>query len=167
MREKILAFIEKNSRIDLKELAIVVGVDVAAVMNELEAMEQEHIICGYHTMINWEKTGVEKVTAMIEVRVTPQRGMGFDKVAERIYNYPEVESVYLISGGFDFMVILEGKTLREVSQFVSDKLSPLDSILSTKTNFILKKYKDHGTVMAEPAKDERMKITPGETHYRK
>ena len=160
MREKILAFIEKNSRIDLKELAIVVGVDVAAGMNELEAMEQEHIICGYHTMINWEKTGVEKVTAMIEVRVTPQRGMGFDKVAERIYNYPEVESVYLISGGFDFMVILEGKTLREVSQFVSDKLSPLDSILSTKTNFILKKYKDHGTVMAEPAKDERMKITP-------
>ena len=160
MREKILAFIEKNSRIDLKELAIVVGVDVAAVMNELEAMEQEHIICGYHTMINWEKTGVEKVTAMIEVRVTPQRGMGFDKVAERIYNYPEVESVYLISGGFDFMVILEGKTLREVSQFVSDKLSPLYSILSTKTNFILKKYKDHGTVMAEPAKDERMKITP-------
>ena len=153
MREKILAFIEKNSRIDLKELAIVVGVDVAAVMNELEAMEQEHIICGYHTMINWEKTGVEKVTAMIEVRVTPQRGMGFDKVAERIYNYPEVESVYLISGGFDFMVILEGKTLREVSQFVSDKLSPLDSILSTKTNFILKKYKDHGTVMAEPAKE--------------
>ena len=160
MREKILAFIEKNSRIDLKELAIVVGVDVAAVMNELEAMEQEHIICGYHTMINWEKTGVEKGTAMIEVRVTPQRGMGFDKVADRIYNYPEVESVYLISGGFDFMVILEGKTLREVSQFVSDKLSPLDSILSTKTNFILKKYKDHGTVMAEPAKDERMKITP-------
>ena len=160
MREKILAFIEKNSRIDLKELAIVVGVDVAAFINELEAMEQEHIICGYHTMINWEKTGVEKVTAMIEVRVTPQRGMGFDKVAERIYNYPEVESVYLISGGFDFMVILEGKTLREVSQFVSDKLSPLDSILSTKTNFILKKYKDHGTVMAEPAKDERMKITP-------
>ena len=133
---------------------------VAAVIKELEAMEDEHIICGYHTLINWEKTGIEKVTAMIEVRVTPQRGMGFDKVAERIYNYPEVESVYLISGGFDFMVILEGKTLREVSSFVSDKLSPLESVLSTKTNFILKKYKDHGTIMAEPAKDERMKITP-------
>lgn len=160
MREKILAFIEKNSRIDLKELAIVLGVDVATVMNELEAMEAEHVICGYHTLINWDKTGIEKVTAMIEVRVTPQRGMGFDKVAERIYNYPEVESVYLISGGFDFMVILEGKTLREVSQFVSEKLSPLDSVLSTKTNFILKKYKDHGTVMAEPGRDERMKITP-------
>ncbi len=160
MREKILTFIEKNSRIDLKDLAIVLGVDVAAVIKELEAMEDEHIICGYHTLINWEKTGIEKVTAMIEVRVTPQRGMGFDKVAERIYNYPEVESVYLISGGFDFMVILEGKTLREVSSFVSDKLSPLESVLSTKTNFILKKYKDHGTIMAEPAKDERMKITP-------
>ena len=160
MREKILAFIEKNSRIDLKELAIVLGVDVATVMNELEAMEAEHVICGYHTLINWDKTGIEKVTAMIEVRVTPQRGMGFDKVAERIYNYPEVESVYLISGGFDFMVILEGKTLREVSQFVSEKLSPLDSVLSTKTNFILKKYKDHGTVVAEPGRDERMKITP-------
>ena len=160
MREKILAFIEKNSRIDLKELAIVLGVTESAVVNELEAMEEEHIICGYHTLINWEKTGIEKVTAMIEVRVTPQRGMGFDKVAERIYNYPDVESVYLISGGFDFMVILEGKTLREVSQFVSEKLSPLDSILSTKTNFILKKYKDHGTIMSEPVKDERMKITP-------
>ncbi len=160
MREKMLTFIEKNSRIDLKELAIVLGVDVATVMNELEAMEAEHVICGYHTLINWDKTGIEKVTAMIEVRVTPQRGMGFDKVAERIYNYPEVESGYLISGGFDFMVILEGKTLREVSQFVSEKLSPLDSVLSTKTNFILKKYKDHGTVMAEPGRDERMKITP-------
>lgn len=160
MREKILTFIEKNSRIDVKELAIMLGTDEASVAEELLAMEAEHIICGYHTLVNWEKTGIEKVTAMIEVRVTPQRGMGFDKVAERIYNYPEVESVYLISGGFDFMVILEGKTLREVSQFVSEKLSPLESVLSTKTNFILKKYKDHGTVMAEPAKDERMKITP-------
>ena len=149
MREKILTFIEKNSRIDLKELAIMLGVEEAVVMNELEQMEAEHIICGYHTIIDWDKVGMEKVTAMIEVRVTPQRGMGFDKVAERIYNYPEVNSVYLISGGFDFMVTLEGKSLREVSQFVSEKLSTLDAILSTKTNFILKKYKDHGTMIAE------------------
>lgn len=160
MREKILTFIEKNSRVDLKELAIILGVDELAVANELQKMEEEHVICGYHTLINWDKTGIEKVTALIEVRVTPQRGMGFDKVAERIYNYPEVDSIYLISGGFDFMVTIEGKTLREVSQFVSEKLSPLESVLSTKTNFILKKYKDHGTVMTEPAKDERMKITP-------
>ena len=159
MREKILAFIEKNSRIDLKELAIMLGVTAEAVVSELEALEAEHIICGYHTLINWEKTGIEKVTAMIEVRVAPQRGMGFDKVAERIYNYPEVESVYLISGGFDFMVILEGKTLREVAQFVSDKLSTLEAVLSTKTNFILKKYKDHGTVIKESKKDERMLVT--------
>lgn len=160
MREKILTFIEKNSRIDLKELAIVVGVDEVTVMNELEKMEEERIICGYHTIIDWDKVGTEKVTAMIEVRVTPQRGMGFDKVAERIYNYPEVNSVYLISGGFDFMVTIEGKTLREVSQFVSEKLSVLDSVLSTKTNFILKKYKDHGTVIAEQTKDERIQMIP-------
>ena len=160
MREKILTFIEKNSRIDLKELAIVLGVDEVTVANELEAMEAENIICGYHTLIDWDKTGIEKVTALIEVRVTPQRGMGFDKVAERIYNYPEVNSVYLISGSFDFMVTIEGRTLREVSQFVSDKLSPLESVLSTKTNFILKKYKDHGTVMAEQKKDERELMTP-------
>ena len=140
MREKILTFIEKNSRIDLNELAIMLGVEEAAVVNELEKMEKERIICGYHTLIDWDKAGIEKVTAMIDVRVTPQRGMGFDKIAERIYNYPEVNSVYLISGGFDLMVTLEGSTLREVSQFVTDKLSTLDLVLSTKTNFILKKY---------------------------
>ena len=155
MREKILNYIETNSRIDIHDLAIMMGTDETTIMNELEEMEQTPVICGYHTLINWEKAGIEKVTAMIEVRVTPQRGMGFDKVAERIYNYPEVNSVYLISGGFDFMVTLEGRTLREVSEFVSDKLSPLDSVLSTKTNFILKKYKDHGTIMAEQRKDER------------
>ena len=160
MREKILSYIEKNSRVDLADLAVMLDMDETVIMNELEAMEHEGIICGYHTLINWDKAGVEKVTALIEVRVTPQRGMGFDKVAERIYNYPEVNSVYLISGGFDFMVTLEGKSLREVSQFVSEKLSTLDAILSTKTNFILKKYKDHGTIIAEQKKDERIQMTP-------
>lgn len=155
MREQILNLIEKNSRIDVAELALRVGVDEAAILNELEAMEQERVICGYHTLIDWDKVGVEKATALIEVRVTPQRGMGFDKVAERIYNYPEVSSIYLISGGFDFMVIIEGKTLREVAQFVSEKLAPMDTVLSTKTNFILKKYKDYGTILAKPGKDER------------
>lgn len=159
MREKILTFIEKNSRVDLKELAIVLGVDEATVANEMAAMEEEHIICGYHTLIDWEKTNIEKVNALIEVRVTPQRGRGFDSVAERIYNYPEVNAVYLISGGYDLLVTLEGKTLREVAQFVSDKLSTLDPVLSTKTNFILKKYKDHGTIIAEPEEDERMLVT--------
>jgi DNA-binding Lrp family transcriptional regulator len=160
MREKILTFIEKNSRVDLHDLAVLLGVDEQTVINELAAMEAEHVICGYHTLIDWDKTDVEKVTALIEVRVTPQRDMGFDKVAERIYNYPEVNSVYLISGGFDLMVTLEGKTLRDISTFVTDKLSTLDSVLSTKTNFILKKYKDHGTVMAAPHKDERIMMIP-------
>ena len=160
MREKILTFIEKNSRIDLKELAIILGVDENVVLNELQAMEEEHVICGYHTLIDWDKVGVDKVMAMIEVRVTPQRGLGFDKVAERIYNYPEVNAVYLISGGFDFMVTIEGKTLKDVAQFVSEKLSTLDTVLSTKTNFILKKYKDHGTILAERPKDERIQMTP-------
>ena len=111
-------------------------------------------------MIDWEKTSNEKVTALIEVRVTPQRGQGFDKIAERIYRYPEVRSVYLISGGYDLMVILEGKSLKEISAFVSDKLSTLDTVLSTATHFILRKYKDHGTVMARKKEDEREMITP-------
>ena len=160
MKEKILNYVEKNSRINLHELAVILGEDETAVMNTLEELEQEHVICGYHTLINWDKAGIDKVTAMIEVRVTPQRGMGFDKVARRIYNYPEVNSVYLISGGFDFMVIIEGRTLREVAEFVSQKLSALDSVLSTKTNFILKKYKDHGTIMADaPKEDERVGVS--------
>lgn len=111
-------------------------------------------------MINWDNTGDEKVIALIEVKVTPQRGMGFDKIAERIYQYSEVTSVYLMSGAFDFTVIIEGKTMREVAQFVSEKLSPMDSVLSTATHFVLKKYKDHGTVMCGKAEDERMMITP-------
>ena len=159
MREQILLMLEKNSRIDLKDLAIMLGVDEVAVANEVAQMEKENIICGYHTMINWENTSQEKVIALIEVKVTPQRGMGFDKLAERIYLYDEVETVYLMSGGYDFTVILNGKTLREVSQFVSDKLSTLDSVLSTSTHFVLKKYKEHGTVLAQKSKDERMLMT--------
>lgn len=158
MREKILNYIEKNARIDLHELSVILGEDEASIMNALEEMQEERIICGYHTLINWERTGIEKVNALIEVRVTPQRGMGFDKVAQYIYNYPEVNAVYLISGNFDFMVTLEGKTLREVSEFVTQKLSTIDSVMSTRTNFILKKYKDHGTIMVERIKDERERV---------
>ena len=110
MREELLAIIEKNSRIDLKELAVILGVEEIDVVNEIAALEAEGVICGYHTLINWEKTDIEKVSALIEVRVTPQRGQGFDSIAERIYKYPEVRSVYLMSGAYDLMVILEGKT---------------------------------------------------------
>ena len=160
MREQILSIIEKNSRIDLHELAVILGMEEADVVNEMTQMEKEGIICGYHTLIDWEKTSVEKVTALIEVRVTPQRGQGFDNIAERIYKYPEVNSVYLISGGYDLLVTLEGKSLKQISGFVSDKLSTLDSVLSTATHFILKKYKDHGTILTKKYEDTREKVTP-------
>ena len=160
LRKQILSYLEKNSKMDPKEIAILLGTEPDVVENEIRKMEEEKIICGYHTMIDWDKTSSEMVTALIEVRVTPQRGQGFDSIAERIYKYPEVRSVYLISGGFDLMVILEGKTLKEVSQFVTDKLSTLDSVLSTATHFILKKYKDHGTIFDQKIKDERMLVTP-------
>ena len=160
MREKLLSAIEKNSRIGLSDLALILGKDEIEVANELTKLEQEGIICGYHTLINWEKTDIEKVTALIEVKVTPQRGQGFDRIASRIYNYPEVRDVYLISGGFDLLVTLEEKSLKEIAQFVSEKLSTLDSILSTATHFILKKYKDHGTVVDEKIEDEREVVSP-------
>lgn len=159
MREKILSVIEKNSRIDIKDLAILLGVTEAEVANEIAEMEKEKIICGYHTLINWDNTSDEKVTALIEVKVTPQRGLGFDKIAERMYNYPEVRAVYLMSGGFDFTVIIEEKSMKEVAQFVTEKLAPLEAVRGTATHFILKKYKDHGTVLTGNIKDERMLMT--------
>lgn len=160
MRESILAILETNSRIDIADLAAMLGVDETDVANEMAEMEKEHIICGYHTLINWDKTSAEKVTALIEVKVTPQRGNGFDAIAERIYNYSEVHALYLMSGGFDFTVIIEGRTMKEVALFVADKLSPLDSVLSTSTHFVLKKYKDHGTVLDVLGDDERMLVSP-------
>ena len=160
MREELLSIIEKNSRIDLKELAIRLGKEEIDIVNELQALEEEGVICGYHTLINWEKTSLEKVTALIEVKVTPQRGQGFDRIASRIYKYPEVRDVYLISGGFDLLVTLEEKSLKDIARFVSEKLSTLDSVLSTGTHFILKKYKDHGTIIDEQVKDEREVISP-------
>ena len=160
MREKILSVIEKNSRIDIEELAILLGEDETAIANEIADMGKEGVICGYHTLINWDKTNNEKVNALIEVRVTPQKGMGFDNIAERIYQFSEVNAVYLMSGSFDFTVFIEGRTMRDVAQFVSDKLAPMDSVLSTATHFVLKKYKDHGTILSAKKKDERQLITP-------
>ncbi|SFU52297.1 DNA-binding transcriptional regulator, Lrp family [Butyrivibrio sp. M55] len=160
IREEILTIIEKNSRIDVKELSVLIGSEEITVANELKALEDEGVICGYHTMVDWSKTSIDKVNALIEVKVTPQRGLGFDSIAERIYKYPEVKSVYLMSGGFDLMVILEGKTLQEVAGFVNNKLATLDTVLSTATHFILKKYKDHGTILTRKYEDTREKITP-------
>ena len=158
MREEILRLIENKSRIDLKEAAILLGMEEAEVANAIAEMEKENIICGYYTLIDWDKTNEDRVTALIEVRVTPQRGTGFDEIAEGIMRYDEVKAVYLMSGGFDFTVIIEEKTMKEISQFVTSKLSTLDSILSTSTNFVLKKYKDYGTILAET--EERILVTP-------
>ncbi len=159
MRTKILNLIEKDSKLEVKDIAAMLGVDEAAVAGEIAAMQADNIICGYHTMINWDETDEERVTALIEVKVTPGRGDGFDKVAERIYNFEEVTSLYLMSGGFDITVIIEGKTLKEVARFVSSKLAPMESVISTSTHFVLKKYKEHGTKLVTEKKSERLVVT--------
>lgn len=159
MRKQILKYIEKQSKVNLGQLAVMLGTDEVTIANEIAAMEKEKIICGYHTLIDWDKVGTDSVTALIEVRVTPQSNQGFDKIAECIYNYPEVHAVYLISGGYDLLITLEGKTLKEVAQFVSEKLAPIEPVISTATHFILKKYKDHGTVLAKQYEPERLPVT--------
>ena len=161
MRKEILNAIEHDSRIDLNDLASMLGTSLENVKGEIAKMENEQVICGYHTLINWDKVSDEKVTALIEVKVTPQRGYGFDKIAERIYNFEEVNAVYLISGSYDFTVLIEGKSMKEVSKFVFEKLSTVESVIGTATHFVLKKYKDHGTVLDNPKKkDERLVIMP-------
>ncbi len=161
MREQILDFLEKDSRYSAKDLAVMLGVSEETVAAEVKKMEDEQIICNYGTLINWDKTDKEFVTALIEVRVTPQRDLGFDKIAERIYRFDEVKAVYLMSGGFDLTVIVEGKNIKEIAHFISDKLSALESILSTATHFVLKKYKEHGIIFEdEKRKDERMVVSP-------
>lgn len=160
LRKEILRNLETNSRINIAELAVLLDVEKAAVANEVARMEREKIICGYHTLIDWEKAGEELVNALIEVRVTPQRERGFDKTAERICNYPEVSAVYLISGNYDLLVTIEGKTLGSISKFVSEKLASIDEVVNTETYFILKKYKDHGSIMFQKERSERIPVMP-------
>ncbi len=153
--EEILEILEKNSRATVEEIAVMLNRSVEEVRAAIKKYEGDGVILGYTSMINWEKTSKESVIALIEVKVTPQRGQGFDKVAERIYKFPEVKACYLMSGGFDLTVIVEGKTMKEVALFVAEKLSPLDSVLSTATHFVLKKYKDKGVIFEEDYKDDR------------
>ena len=160
MREQILKAIDKDSKLTNRDISKMLGIDETAVASEIKAMEEEGIICGYPTLINWDKTESEKVTALIELKVTPQRGQGFDRIAERIYQFEEVKSVYLMSGGFDLTVIIEGKTLKEVANFVSSKLAPMEYVISTATHFVLKKYKEHGMPIYIQKEDERQLITP-------
>lgn len=159
LADKILTILEKNARLSAKELASLIGEKEEAVAAEISALEDDGVICGYHTMVNWDKTDNERADAFIEVKVAPQRGVGFEQIAERIWQYPEVTSIYLISGNFDFAVFIQGKSMREVAMFVSEKLSTIDGVLSTSTQFILKKYKDDGMVLEAPKKDERIEMS--------
>lgn len=154
--EEILEVLEKNSRYTDQEIAVMTGKTVEEVREAIRDYEERSIIAGYTTLINWENTGRETVTALIEVQITPQRGVGFDKVAERIYKFPQVKACYLMSsGGFDLTVIVEEKTMKEVAMFVSDKLSIQEYVTGTATHFVLKKYKDHGTIFREKKTDDR------------
>lgn len=153
--DEILEILEKNGRASEQEIARMLGKSVEEVRTAIKKLEEDNIIVGYNTLINWEKSDTETVTALIELKVTPQREQGFDKVAERIYRYPQVNACYLMSGGFDLTVIIEGKSMKEVALFVAEKLAPLEGVLSTATHFVLKKYKDKGVIFEEKSKDDR------------
>ena len=159
MRKELLEILEQDSRISLKDLSVMLGESEEAIAKEMREMEDEKIIAGYHTMINWDKTDDEKVTALIEVKVIPQRDEGFDKIAKRIYEFEEVSSVYLMSGAFDLTVIVEGRTMKEVALFVRQRLAVLDPVTSTATHFVLKRYKYDGIICSKPHKDEREVIS--------
>ena len=150
-----LKLLESDSRLTPEQLAVMCDKDVGEIKEMIGKFEKEGIILGYHTLIDWDKTARESVTALIELKISPQEDRGFDKIAEKIRNYPEVQSVYLMLGGFDLAVFIEGKTLKEVAFFVAQKLAPMNSIQSTATHFVLKKYKDKGVNYGIPETDER------------
>ncbi|WP_097026496.1 Lrp/AsnC family transcriptional regulator [Clostridium peptidivorans] len=156
--EEILEILEKNSKYSEEEIAVMTGKTAQEVREAIRKYEKDNVIVGYTALINWDQTSKDSVIALIEVKVTPQRGEGFDKVAERIYRFPEVKSCYLMSGGFDLTVIVEGKTIKEVALFVSEKLATQEGVLSTATHFILKKYKDKGVIFEEKIRDDREAI---------
>ena len=161
MKKDILEILENDSRKTVEEIALMLGKPEQEVAAAIAEMEADKVICGYSTLINWESVKDDFVTAMIEVKVTPKRDMGFEHIARRIYGFSEVKSVFLMSGGYDILVMIEGKNLRDISTFVSSKLSTLDSVLSTATHFVLKRYKEHGVIFEKNnADDERMIVSP-------
>lgn len=156
----ILAMLQENGKLDAKEIALMLGKKEKEIFATIKEMEEHKIILKYTTLINWEKTGDEYVTALIDVKVLPQRGVGFDVVAERIYRFPEVKNVYLMSGGYDLSLTIEGKTMKEVAFFVAEKLAPLEYVQSTTTHFVLKKYKEKGVIFEDKEEDRRLVISP-------
>lgn len=158
--EEILKILEKNNSISKKDnIAKMLGRTEEEVAELIEKMEKEKIIAGYKTIVNWDKTDREVVMALIELKITPQRGEGFDKVAKRIYKYPQVKSLYLMSGGYDLAVLIEGKSMKDVALFVAQKLAPMEHVLSTVTHFMLKKYKEEGITFEDEEKDTREVMT--------
>lgn len=158
--EEILNILDKEKgNVSRAKIAQMLGMEEKEVSDKIEKMEKENVIVGYKTIVNWDKTDKDVVVALIELRITPQRGEGFDKVAERIYKYPQVKSLYLMSGAYDLAVTIEGKSMKEVALFVAQKLAPMDSIISTATHFVLKKYKEEGIVFEDDEKDTRQVIT--------
>ncbi len=156
---ELLKLLEKNCRVSPDQLGAMLGRETEDVQAEIAQLEKQEVILGYNAMIDWDRTGEELVTAMIEVRVTPQRGDGFERIAERIYQFEEVESLYLMSGAYDFAVTITGRTLKEVASFVSARLSTIEGVTGTATHFILKKYKEKGvTFETQPVQEERMKF---------
>ncbi len=153
--DRILQLLEDDCRLSAEQLAVMCGRTVEDVKSSIAKLEAEGVILGYKALIDWDKTDREYVDAVIELKISPQRDRGFDRFAEKIYNYPEVQSVHLMSGGYDLMLIIEGKTMKEVAYFVSYKLAPLEGVVSTATHFVLKKYKDKGVIYKPSEKDER------------
>ncbi len=160
LRTKILELLERDARISPAEVAVMVGENQEAVSDEITRMEKEGIILAYKTIVNPERAMEDKVACLIEVSVQPEKGFGFDKIAERIYRFPEVQSVFLVSGGYDLLVMIEGQTMRDIADFVIDKLSTLPNVRSTASHFLLKKYKELGTILVEHEKRDRIPVSP-------
>jgi DNA-binding Lrp family transcriptional regulator len=160
LKRSILDVLVADARTPVTTLATLLGVEEADVKQALKEMEDDHVIIKYAPVVNWSKVDEDKVTALIEVQISPEKGRGFDGIAERIYRYPEVKSVYLMSGAYDLLVEIEGRTLKEVAQFVSQRLSTVEAVLSTKTYFILKKYKQDGIIFDDQEGDHRMLVSP-------
>ena len=156
---ELLRLLENDARLSPEMLALMLEKEVGDIKTMIEDYEKSGVIVGYHTLIDWDKTDRESVSAMIELKITPQRDRGYDHVAQKIYNYPEVESLYLMSGGFDLAVFIRGKTMREVAFFVAEKLATIDDVVSTATHFVLRKYKDNDVIYGSVPVDERGNIT--------
>jgi len=153
--KSILQLLENDAHLTAEQIAVMCDKEVGEIKDIIDRYEKDGVILGYKTLVDWDKTDREYVTAFIELKVTPQRDRGFDQVAEKLYNYPEVQSVYLMSGSFDIAVTIEGRTMREVALFVAEKLAPMEFITSTSTHFVLRKYKDKGVIYGIPETDER------------